>query len=525
MKAWSLGMAICLAWFPCSALHGQETVVRSVLGGRSFEGLEGPLLELDDVDGDGIGDVAFVVGSSSHNKEVVLWSPGTLREIRRISQPTGTRWVRSIPDSNSDGLRDIAVMVHGSPPLLILFDSNSGSEIVRLMLSGFWSPAMTPLGDVDGDMICDFMITDGSLRPPSQTSGQAWNAYSTATGAVLYQGGPGGSARGDVSADFDGDGILDPVITGGSSALIYSGSTGSFIGSFTDSRINGAESVAAGRDLNGDAVPDLAIGSQDQIFVVDGASLLLLGVLDPPMYQGVPVSGGRFDTGVILTEDVTGDGLADVASWDPAFDIQSSVTGVEGRLSCFRGTDLANVANVIGRTSNSSAPLVAGVGDVTGDGRAEVLTITRDLLNRPVASLRTPGGPSPAAFSASAGIGCSSAGWSTILTSTRPVIAQHLELRAFLLNPAATYTLAFNLGVQSQQTMGFGCFLFLPPMGSLSLATVQADAAGSWYLPIWIPREPALLGLPLFGQLVAPDSGNPSGYQVSNLLILVIGAQ
>jgi len=119
-------------------------------------------------------------------------------------------------------------------------------------------------------------------------------------------------------------------------AFVFSGATGALLLTLDDPNpqvlANFGGSIAGLGDINGDTVPDLAVGagsqdvgnngSQGQAFVFSGATGILLLTLDAPKKQAVAHFGGALGA----VGDVDGDGATDLAVGAPTQDVGSAVS-------------------------------------------------------------------------------------------------------------------------------------------------------------------------------------------------------
>jgi hypothetical protein len=185
-------------------------------------------------------------------------------------------------DFDGDGLEDIALL---SVKDLAVFSRDSGELLQQIELglpiSFFMSPVLACPGDLNGDGTADFVVGDGfQFSGGDQQVGRV-NLYSGADGSSL------GSDMGDAvvenfgaalasTVDHDGDGVGDlyvgvpgRMVNGVASAGVVelrSGATFTVIETLhgqiqTTGRFG--SSLSTGGDLNGDGVPELAVGSRE----------------------------------------------------------------------------------------------------------------------------------------------------------------------------------------------------------------------------------------------------------------------
>ena len=123
---------------------------------------------------------------------------------------------------------------------------------------------------------------------------------------------------------------------------------------------SGGVRVATG-DLTGDGVPDVvaatAGGVAAQARVINGATGAILPdqLLGPTAYAAAVA---------LAVADVTGDGIADVAL---------GTDEIGPRAQVIRGGDFRKIADISGSASGFRGGTQVGLGDMTGDGRAELI--------------------------------------------------------------------------------------------------------------------------------------------------------
>jgi hypothetical protein len=172
------------------------------------------------------------------------------------------------------------------------------------------------------------------------------------------------------AGDVDGDGVADVVVGagpgGGPAVSVFSGKTGALLTSFFafDSAFTGGVRVAAGdvdRDGHADIVAGAGAGGGPAVKVFsgrDGTVLTSFFAFDPSFTGGVYVVAG----------DIDGDGAAEV--------VAGAGAGGGPNVRVFRGTDAALLQDYFAYAPGVTFGVRVGAADLTGDGRAEIVTGT-----------------------------------------------------------------------------------------------------------------------------------------------------
>jgi len=245
-------------------------------------------------------------------------------------------------------------------------------------------------GDVDGDDVPDLVVGAPGATPNGYRSGRTY-VFSGRDGSLLWRldgAGPYQSfgysvtGMGDVSGDGRADvavsaiGEIHPGSTWGGTVHVYSGADGSELYAIgSPGAISFGSRVRSIGDTDGDGTRDLAVGAPMGIPAVrGGAGLVFLysgrtGVLLHTI-QAASSANDRFGQTLADAGDVDADGRGDIVVSAPFDDSMGNGAGVvrvcSGRTGLFRFASA-------GTTGATYGAIVAGAGDVDGDGRAEVL--------------------------------------------------------------------------------------------------------------------------------------------------------
>jgi len=385
--------------------YAQYPVFELASPNPQLNGFFGYTSGIPDVSGDGLGDVVVgAYGEGSGHAYVFDGSSGDLLRILRSPRPVddgGFGSVEGIPDVNGDGRGDIVVGAYGENRAYV-FDGATGEVLHTLAkppssLARYFGDAVSGVPDVNGDGRVDIIV--GSLGELSASdprgSGLAC-VFDGATGELLHilaspnpeKDGHFGFSVSGVS-DLNGDGLGDLTIGAGGEleddatgrnegrAYVFDGSTGGLLyallspaqgelGSF-------GESVAGVEDLDGDRRGDVIVGAPGE---GDAPGLVSLGrayvfsgatgQLLHTLASPNPKNWGEFGY-VAGVPDISGDGRGEVAVGEP------------GRAYLFDGASgellqwfLSPREMETGEMSYGFG-LPAAVPDANGDGTADLI--------------------------------------------------------------------------------------------------------------------------------------------------------
>ena len=155
-------------------------------------------------------------------------------------------------------------------------------------------------------------------------------------------------------------------------------------------------SFAVVGDINGDGVPDLAVGARFQdgdfevqngfgppqnvgkVWMINGATLGVLFQLNDPDFQfpNPTKFGGQFGSSVARVGDLNGDGIPEILVGVPHHSNHEEGEFIVGEAFVFSGTDgsmLFHLEDPEEAENNRMGFAVLGLGDVTGDGVPDLL--------------------------------------------------------------------------------------------------------------------------------------------------------
>lgn len=301
-------------------------------------------------------------------------------------------------DVNLDGVLDFAVgepnggFISTSGRVRVLSGAD-GTQLCKVLSFSSYDrlgSCVAAVGDVDGDGIPD--VAGGAVGADSpsgdQNAGKVVIASGSTGSTILTIYGPSADVElgtsvagpGDVTGDGTPD-ILAGQYTGGAFtfsgvAYLFDGASGSvvytFTGDFYEDRFG--SSVGDVGDVDGDGVPDLAVGAPGglgsplpgYVRLFSGADGSVIRTL-----QDNTTDNDRFGTAIANVGDVDGDLVPDLLVGAPAADYP---TVNHGAAWVFSGATGASLLRIDGHGDDSGfGDSVSPAGDVDGDGTVDLL--------------------------------------------------------------------------------------------------------------------------------------------------------
>lgn len=319
-----------------------------------------------DVNGDGKADVIVASWTESPGTSpieagrVYVFDGVTMELLRELEAPSEVSSgqfgydVAGIGDLNGDGSGEIIVSGGSSLSRVFVFNGAAGSLLYSISTLG---RSVSAVPDVNGDGRPDIIIGGNNTAAIyNGADGQRLRVLPRPPNANKF----GWSVSGvpDVNGDGAGDVIVGDFWIG--EAYIFDGATGARLHTLSGTGQFG-RSVAGLGDVNGDDQGDVVVGNNDSrtVSIFDGATGQLLYSLSQPDVD-------LFGWVVNRLPDMDGDGRDDIvaggfglSAWGDAF-VFSGGTG-----------DL--LARLPGHTDAGAGRSVAGLPDVNGDGKGELL--------------------------------------------------------------------------------------------------------------------------------------------------------
>lgn len=296
------------------------------------DGFGDTMFAVGDLDGDDVPDFAVgawyadLFGEAATNRleYVRVYSGRDGELLRHADAPEAFdgfgSWLRAAGDVDGDGCGDVAVGTQCSP---MWANARPDTQVVSGatgdVLDEYRGLVEGPTVDLNGDGMHELLVSVGA-------SSVLRSGVDGAVLATLVAGpGEGAAELGRGAADFDGDGALDPITVrraapeqeGGPRPVwltVHDGA-GPDRAPLLRARLADLKGIDAVYprvlgDASGDGVPELAVGAQGRVLVLDGATGAVRSELRSPG------SSATFGEHLVPVGDVDGDGAADLLVTD-----------------------------------------------------------------------------------------------------------------------------------------------------------------------------------------------------------------
>jgi hypothetical protein len=305
----------------------------------------------------------------------------------------------AVGDFNGDGKPDLAAGQLDGNSVAVLRNTSAaasgGGTIEETRFAVQDNPNAVALGDLDGDGKPDLAVVNGDSDSVSllrnTTPGGAAPEFADQEEVFV-----GASPRGVALGDLNGDGRLDIVVanfdSSSVSVLLNATARGDSSFTFDDqgefTTGDGPTAVALG-DIDGDGRLDIVVANRttETISVLLNQTALRA---DTAEFADHVEFGTGTDPMAVAVGDVTGDGLADVAFANAGSNNVSVLVNTSG----------AGAVSFATRRNFATAadPRAVAIGDVTGDGRADLVVANTGADTVSVHRNTTPVGDGTARF-------------------------------------------------------------------------------------------------------------------------------
>jgi hypothetical protein len=362
---------------------------------------------IGDVDGDGVPDllVGAMYADTSNGKsgQAFVFSGATLGLLYTLDGGDAGGvfgyCVSGLPDIDGDGVGDVMVgmpMHTGAAGVItggVSVYSGKTGQLIRShdgeFMGNRFGSCIAAIGDVDADGVADYLVGDPDFTSSTNVITGRVYAYSGNSGALLFDltGWNDNQSFGNMltrTGDLDADGVDDIAVASEDSARgggsgrgridVYSGSTQQVITSLIGAPPDDAgigKALTGGSDFDGDGVPDLVVGDPDHLVngVAVGSVVVYSSATWTPIFTWYGRnSSDRFGVSVSCVGDASADGVPDL--------LIGSGIGYKrhGNAYLYSGRSGHRLSRFVADTpATGYGYSVGAAGDITGDGRADLL--------------------------------------------------------------------------------------------------------------------------------------------------------
>jgi hypothetical protein len=383
-----------VAAFALAAPIRAQSIVGSFWG--SSAGLEAgaEIAAIGDINADGYHD--FAVGAPGYDAPPVVGDgEGAIYFVSGKYLATGTGFstlgalfgapgdwlgnnLLNVGDMDGDGLADVLCEGFATGSLKVV-SSGTKSVIGSYPVPNFWfyGRSMCLTEDVDGDGHPEVLLTQlysgGYPNAVARVS-----PYKMVHGGTVVMGQIGN--LGDIawlrvaSADLNGDGRNEVLATTSYPEVhVYDGQTLAYVGALSPGTTHNTYELDASRDVTGDGVRDVLVGSaaDDQAVLFSGA-LAYASPSTAKLATFSGIAGSQFGASVRMTPDMNGDFYSDFVVGAPDFDAGGVFGTQNGQVRYYSGRTLELMGQTWGISGEQMGSELSTAWDLTSDIRFEI---------------------------------------------------------------------------------------------------------------------------------------------------------
>lgn len=375
--------------------------------------------DVGDVNGDGKHDFAISApendagGNNAGRCYVYSGATGALLYMVTGDVPNGELGLAmaAVGDLNGDGVEDIAfgapfASTGSAPGYVLVVNGTNGQVLWRFNSTAvtFAGYAVGPAGDLNGDGVPDVLIAapgrspggipqSGTVFVASGVDGTLFAAVNGDVASATF--GAGVSSIGDLNGDQIPDFAVGSSAEAGGRIRVYSGADGNLLYPALSTPNGGTLGqfwIFPTGDMDGDGLPDIFAAdinngtggaNRGQAYLFSGATGNRIRTFNGES------AGDQFGMGRPIA-DVNGDGKTDLvlAGW-----LRNEGALASGKMYVVDGATGATLRSLVSTIPNETLGFdVIGVGDVTGDGLTDYIITAGQAINQGKAYL-IPGVP------------------------------------------------------------------------------------------------------------------------------------
>lgn len=272
-------------------------------------------------------------------------------------------------DFNGDGFDDILT---GSGPDIVIYSGRDGQPLRRHSSGGPNYANGSSVGDLNNDGADDYALQVVLGIGVVVFSGRSGQALLTVPTCQLYANSCGSGQEAVAVGDFDNDGIPDLGIGMSYRAIVVSGRTGAVLLDHPSASPRLTKIAGIG-DIDRDGTDEVLIGDESWGANYSGAAWVYSNHFPNPIFtlNGPTTPYQGFGAQVVGLGDVNGDAIPDFAVGDPG------AMGTIGNIAIFSGADATLIRRIQGGANDRQfGYIVIAAGDIDGDVLNDLIYVT-----------------------------------------------------------------------------------------------------------------------------------------------------